>query len=326
MRSSFAAFDSAGVVVDALGGDVISLRAMLRAAHIAREWKPDIVHGAVFEGSILATLAGTLARVPHIVVEETTYPIRRSWRGRALFRLLALRADRCVAVSPAVAAYLRDAGLPPRKIELIVNGVAAPSVPRDARARLRRELGIPEHAIVIGSVGRIYDAWKRYSDLIRAVATLNRSDAHLLIVGDGPDVGALRELARSLRLDGTVTLAGHRDDVGPMYAVMDIFALASDAESFGLVLVEAMFAELPVVATRVGGIRDIVMEDETGFLVSVGQPSELARAIRRLAEDPILRRRFGEAGLARAERSFSSNRYTAEVAGLYRRLVSGARS
>jgi glycosyltransferase involved in cell wall biosynthesis len=239
--------------------------------------------------------------------------------------LLSVRADRCVGVSPAVLGYLHStARIPEHKTRLIVNGISAPLLASTTeRVTLRASLEIPADAFVIGSVGRLDDGHKRFSDLIRAMpALLNRvPSALLLIVGDGRDRQLLERLAADLGVTACIRFAGYRHDVGPVFSIMDLFALASERESFGLVLVEAMFSGLPVVATEVGGIPGIVANGETGLLVPVGAPAALADAVATIANDAARRSGMGQAGAARAHRLFGAERYVKDVELLYKELL-----
>jgi glycosyltransferase involved in cell wall biosynthesis len=144
---------------------------------------------------------------------------------------------------------------------------------------------------------------------------------HLVIVGDGPERGNMEALARSLGVDGRVRFAGYREDVGNAYGAMDVFALVSAREGFGLVVAEAMLAELPVIATAVGGIRDIVEPGQSGLLIDPKDPAAVAGAIRELYGDPALRQRLASAGQRRAREHFSAERYAADVDAFYRRLL-----
>lgn len=298
-------------------------RALGRVSTIARAWQPHIVHGAVFEGMLMASTAALIAG-GRLILEETGHTTRRSWRGTLLFRALAARADVCVGVSPAVVQYLNDvAHIPSPKARLIMNGISAPKVPIASRDQIRQELSIPTNAFVIGSMGRLSNWHKRFTDLLLALKLLRDKyqHAHLLIVGEGSDRAMLEAKRDELGLSDNVTFSGYQSDVGRMLSVMDTFALASEAESFGLVLVEAMFAGLPVVATRSFGIPSIVLDPETGYLVPVGEPRAFAEALARLIDDPDLRARLGKAGLERARAAFGAERYVADVARLYTDVV-----
>ncbi|MEQ1779388.1 MAG: glycosyltransferase [Nitrosomonas sp.] len=292
---------------------------------VIRTFKPDIIHGAVFEGVSFAAVSGRLGGVPIILGEETSDPQDRRWTGHLLFRILAGMTHHMVAVSPAVRTYLiGKIHLPVNKVTLINNGVAeAPSTNPSEVEELRHTLGLTDHDFVIGTVGRLYDNHKRVSDLIRALGIMHLSHfhAHLLIVGGGADEEMLRQLAAGLGIAQHVHFVGYQANPRPYYTLMDVFALASSWEAFGLVLVEAMFANLPVVGTRVGGIPTVVREGETGLLVEPRQPQALADAFLTLFRSPGLRHEMGRKGRIKALAEFGEERYVREVGELYQKLA-----
>lgn len=296
-----------------------------RAHKIAEEFKPDIVHGAVYEGQALA--CGIRLRMPHVkvVMEETSDPVDRRWTGHTLMRAMCWRADACIGVSPKVTSYLRNKlRIPERKVRLINNAVA--KVPRPTSDRLndlRLLLGIEEDDVIIGSVGRVQDDPKRFSDIIMALPEIRAQQpkAKLLIVGDGPDRRKLEQLSHELGLTGAVIFAGYQGAPRDFYHLMDVFVLASASEAFGLVLVEAMLAEVPIVGADAGGIPFVLDEGRAGVLVPPKQPSELAKAILHILVNQKAAHIFRAAGLERALRVFSSERYVAEVQNLYHELV-----
>lgn len=291
-----------------------------------RKWEPDIIHGAVFEGVSMAALAGSLSRTPVIVLEETGDPSIRSWRGTVLLKGLSRLADACVGVSPPIGDYLRDElGLSASKVYQINNGVKPINkLSSEVSLEVRREWEIAPDSFVVGSVGRIHNSHKRFTDLIDAVALLapELPRLHLLIVGSGRDLDLLKSHAEKLGISQRVTLTGYQYDVERYYSTMDAFALLSEQESFGLVVAEAMFCELPVVASRVGGMQHIVRDGETGFLVDSYAPEKAAEAIRKLYHSKECCERFGKAGRARAEKHYNSQRYAKEVEELYLKLLS----
>jgi glycosyltransferase involved in cell wall biosynthesis len=260
-----------------------------------------------------------------VIGEETAEPFGRSWKGHLLYRGLMSLTSHAVAVSPAVDDYLvKVIRLPRRRVTLINNGVAAPrAIEEGETARLRARFGIGDSDIVIGIVGRLCNGHKRHTDLLDAFRLLcnRRGDLRLLIIGDGPDRKMLETRTASLGIAERVIFTGYQADTRPFYTVMDIFALPSAHEAFGLVLVEAMYAKLPIVATRVGGIPTVVAENRTGLLVPPGNPPELADSLLSLIEDQTLRQRLGERGFDRAHEKFSSQRYVGDVADLYERLA-----
>ena len=321
------AFRARGVELVEFGApDGVFDRARLtEAARRMRRWRPHIVHGAVYEGCTMAALAGHLAHVPVVVIEEVNDPVGRSWRGDLLFRALIGLADQTVAVSPTIYRYLTDRlRAPARKVTLINNGVARPkALAATEAARLRERHGVGPDELVVGSVGRVVDHQKRFSDFVRAIGCLRDLPVKGVVVGDGPDLGALRNLVQDLGLADRIVLTGFQSPPDPYYGLMDVFALASAEEAFGLVIAEAMRAGLPVVATRAGGIPDVVVEGETGLLVPSYEPETFAAALRQLLTDPVQRRVMGDAGRRRADRLFSAERYARDVGELYESLVGG---
>jgi L-malate glycosyltransferase len=313
-----------GIEVIEIGdGRVFEPRVMMRAIRAAREFRPHIVHGAVFEGVAAAVVAGRACGAK-VIVEETSHATNRSRAGHALFRGLAGLSHACVAISPAVGDYLvSTTGIARNKVTVIPNGVFSPTESSVPRAELREAFGLRAASFVVGTVCRLDDdTHKRVSDLLRAMFLLNDlGNLELLIVGDGRQRQEFERLSAELGLEQRVRFAGYCDDVGSAYAVMDLFALASAREGFGLVVAEAMLAGLPVVATNVGGIRDIVDDGKTGILVPPFEPPELARAIRRLYESAALRLAMANAGTERARERFGAERYARDVSELYQRVL-----
>lgn len=296
------------------------------AYDIARAFQPDLIHGAVIEGVALANGIGLRMPRVKVISEETSDPEQnRSWRGNLLMRGMCIRSSAVVGVSPLVGDYLRDrARIPARKVRVIDNAVLpAPEVTVKERAALRHEFGLNKGELIIGSVRRLLDSHKRFSDLIRAVALLRDRGIHarLLIVGGGTDHDMLVALANSLGLGDIVVFTGYRRDARRFYPLMDVAVLASAHEAFGLVLVEAMLAGVPVVASRVGGIPYVLDDGAAGILATPGQPAEFAAALERLLGDSALRAMLGKAGRFRAETAFSAERYCRDIDALYRELL-----
>jgi glycosyltransferase involved in cell wall biosynthesis len=293
----------------------------MNALNFIREFKPDIIHGAVYEGVAVAAIAGRLGRVPIIIGEETIAPVNRRWKGHVLYRILTAMTHKMVAISPSVASYLQDGiHVPAGKICRINNGIVELKPPSQADIKDTREkLGIAEDEIVVGFVGRLFEEHKRVGDLIRAVSLLQVRcpKLRLLVVGDGPDRQQLEQRVDSLKLRDKVIFTGYQGNTRLLYPVMDMFALVSRSEGLPLVVPEAMFAKLPVVATNVPGTRDTVTNGGTGVLVELGNVEAIANAIKLLYADKALRAQYGLAGLERARTEFSAERYLREISNLY---------
>lgn len=290
--------------------------------HIIKDYKPHIIHGAVFEGVTLAAVAGTIAKVPVKIIEETSDPQNRSWKGNWLIRTFARLADAVVAVSPSVKQYLVEtAKAPVTKIKLINNGIMFPTaVAEDAVHTIKLQHSISNDDFIVGSVGRLRDFHKRFSDLVKAIAILKQKgleNIKLLIVGDGADRQMLEALAQDLNVSGNVIFAGFATNTAAYYAVMNVFAIASHMEAFGLVAVEAMYNKLPVIAAASGGLKDIVIDGKTGMLVNKHDPGAFAAAIEYLYSNKNVLHEYGLAGYERALAEYSAERYVSDVTALY---------
>lgn len=291
---------------------------------IIKEYKPHIIHGAVFEGNTMACIGGAIGRVPVVILEETSDPQNRSWKASWLLNIYSRFAHRIVAISPSVASYLAEtAKIKRSKIQLINNGVETPRpVAEEEVIALKRKYIIQPNDLVIGSVGRLRNFHKLFTDIIEAVALVEDvSKIKILIVGEGQDRALIVETAKRLGLEEHLIMVGLQADTAPFYRLMDVYCIASHMEGFGLVAAEAMFHQLPVVATAVGGLKDIVIDGETGFLVPSHRPDKIAEKLQVLIGDPELRRSMGAKGLARAQQEYSAEVYVGKVHRLYQELL-----
>jgi glycosyltransferase involved in cell wall biosynthesis len=170
------------------------------------------------------------------------------------------------------------------------------------------------------SVGRLALP-KEPLTLVRALASLNGRTYSALLVGEGPHRQVVEAELAALRPAAPIVLAGNRDDVGELLARSHLFVLSTRSEGLPVTVLEAMAAGLPVIASRVGGIPELVVDGETGFLVAPGDPDGLAEAIDRLLGDAGLRERFGAAGRARVEAHFGHEAFVAAHLELLRRQL-----
>lgn len=290
------------------------------------EFKPHIIHGAVFEGVTMAAISGFLKRVPIVFLEETSDPQNRRWKGNLLAKLLSFAADKFIGVSPAATDYLKNKlRIRASKIILINNGVVVPEIlSDDVKQNLRSIYQIKSDEIVIGSVGRMSsNQHKRFSDLIKAFALLIQKGikGKLLLVGDGPERANYEKLVSELDIERHVIFAGYQSGIGEFYSIFDIFCLVSAYEAFGLVLAEAMLHKLPVVATNVGGMRYIVDHRETGFLVEKFDIEDIADKLATLVTNNDLRTEYGYNGYTKAMISYTEERYVKDVERLYIDIV-----
>jgi lipopolysaccharide/colanic/teichoic acid biosynthesis glycosyltransferase/glycosyltransferase involved in cell wall biosynthesis len=298
------------------------LLAVFRLVRLFRRMRPDIVHGHTPKGGLLGMIASWLAGVPvriytlHGLPLETATGLKRTilrWCERVSCAL----ARRVYAVSESLRRRAVSAGLcREERIAVLgagtVNGVDAEHRFIPARvcsyeaARARRALGIPSEVRVVGFVGRVVHD-KGVEDLVEAWKELREEfpDLYLLVVGPRePQDPISAEADRVLRSDPRVRLAGEIGSVRAMYAMMDVVALPTYREGFPQVPLEAAAMERPVVASRVTGCVDAVVDGETGTLVPPREPHALAEALAAYLKDPGLRRRHGTAARARVLRDF----------------------
>ncbi len=258
--------------------------------------KPDILWTHAVKSHFLARLTA-MHRKTHWIASHHGYTAT-DWKTRAyneLDRWSHRGAERVVTVCRKFAGDLTRRGIRPERIRVQHNPVRASQPPsHEAVADLRRSLGLTEGSRVVLSVGRL-SLEKGHADLIRAFARVRSIAAtplRLVFVGDGPELARLEALARALNVRDATTFAGHQSDVRPYYAVADLFVLPSHSEGSPNVLLEAMDAGVPVVATAAGGIPEIVTAGESALLVEARDSQALAAAMARLLSDEDLRIRL----------------------------------
>ncbi len=283
-------------------------RALLR---LMREQRPDLVHAHMPISGFLARLAAWRAGVPHIAYTCHGFlfnqpgPWPRRAAALAMERLAGRVTRTFLTVSEAEAADARRLGIA-RGAVAVGNGRDPQRFrpDREARARIRAELGTQAERVVVVAVSRLV-RHKGYPELLAAMAGI---DAELWVVGTrlASDHGEdLEPMFAACGLGARLRRLGYRDDVPAILAAADIFALPSHFEGLPMSIIEAMLAGLPVVATAISGPREQVVDGVTGLLVPPAQPAPLAAALARLVADADLRRRMGEAGRARALARFS---------------------
>ncbi len=304
------------------------LAALVRLVRLIRQERYDIVHAHSTKAGFLGRLAARLAGVPVVLFTAHGWAFTegRVWWKRAA---LALVERFCGLLSTTLVCVSRhDHDLARRfrvasagRLVTIRPGVdPAPFGRVDPRAA-RLALGI-RSGPVVGFIGRLARP-KEPLDLLEAMSRL--SQGTLLIAGAGPLRPKIERFARRHALEDRVLLLGSREDVPDLLAAMDIFVLPSRWEGLPLAVIEAMMAGLPVLATAVGGVPELVEDGVTGLLVPPRDPEALAWALARLLSDPPLRRRMGAAGREKALREFRIDRMLEETSRLYEGLLATAR-
>jgi glycosyltransferase involved in cell wall biosynthesis len=295
--------------------DLLGLAELYR---LIRRERPAVVHANSSKAGILGRLAAVAARVPVRLFTVHGWAFKAHQGLAARLYLYADRAMRplttttiCVAHGE-VEAGIRARTCRPDRTVMIHNGVELD--------RPQRAPGPPRTPVTLLSVGRFLPP-KDFTTLVHAMAALEPGTARLEIAGDGPDRHALEQEIANLHLGETVELLGTRNDVDQLLAAADIFVLSSDSEGLPMSVLEAMAAGLPVIATAVGGIPELVTDEQTGALVPPRDSRALTAAITAIARDPQLRDGLGAAARRRVETEFALEICRRRHLDLYRDLL-----
>jgi glycosyltransferase involved in cell wall biosynthesis len=300
--------------------------AIVRLARILRRTKPDLLLNWSAKTQIYGAPAAAIAGMPGRVVWWQHQIPEGHWTERLATALPA----RAVGCSSRAGSEGQERCSPRRRCFVVTPGVELDDSPAQPRAGLREELGIPPQRVVIGLVGRL-QPWKGQDRLLRALAQLRGEgcDVHGLFVGgDAYDLSpeyaeGLKRLVPELGLEGFVALTGQVPDARPYISLMDVAVNASDPEPFGIVLIEAMAARVPVVAVACGGPLDVVEPGVTGNLAESGEPAALATAIKPLLGDADLRTAMGLAGEKRCRERFGATAMAENLAEQLERVARG---
>lgn len=295
------------------------LRATVDLYRHLRRRRFDVVHTQTAKAGMVGRIAACLARVPVIVYTAHAFPFHEylsSWRVRLYALLERLASLLCHAIA-VDSECVRSRGLafhvaPPEKIRVIPMGIDTerfdPGKYRAGREAIRVELGLRPDATVVGAVARFVPD-KGLDQLLHAVSLLATRfpDLQCLLAGDGPLREDLRNLSRTLGLEGRVLFAGYRTDIPRVLSAMDLYMLPTRREGFGVAFAEAMSMEVPVIASRIPPLDEIIVDGQTGALAEGGNSGAFARAAEPLLADPGLRRKMGQAARRRVLERFEQS-------------------
>lgn len=315
--------------VDLGKGDKADRLMPLKLAGVVRRERPDIVHSQSWSG-VDTALAKMLTSGVKLVHSEhgRSYsdlgrqPLMRRMARRGVYHV----ADSVFAISSEVREfYCAHTGSPAERMQVITNGIDVRRIDDANASGVREELGIAPDDFVFGTVARL-DLTKDTMTLARAFAAValprRNPKLKLLIVGDGEQRARLEEFVAMLGLNRVVIFAGMRRDVPRLLRAMDVFALSSVSEGLPLTVLEAMAARLPVVATNVGALPELVEEGRTGFLVPIRHAVAMSDKLEKFIANPQLAKTFGEAARLKVEREFTLERMLRNYAELYESLWS----
>lgn len=306
------------------GIDVACVR---RLAQFADDQQVQVIHAHQYTPFFYARAPGWAGRrAPVLFTEHGRVHPDLPNRKRILFNRLFLRScDRVVAVGESVKrALIANEGIPSGRIDVIYNGVRLVDFAEDSQERsdVRRELGLAPTTPVAIQVARL-DGLKDHFTALRTAERVRESlpDFQLLLVGEGPERPKIEAEIETRGLGETVRLLGLRTDVRRLLAAADLFLLTSISEGIPVTLIEAMAARLPIVSTDVGGVPEVVVPGETGWMAPAGDDVQLAQAVIQSLSDPDRCRAMAIAGWRRAEELFSEQQMHDAYAALYEEML-----
>ncbi|SHG98912.1 Glycosyltransferase involved in cell wall bisynthesis [Desulforamulus hydrothermalis Lam5 = DSM 18033] len=305
--------------------DYAAVRSLVKYLH---QSGTTVLHAHSSKGALVGRLAALLAGTPVIVFTAHNSIFYEAWPAwkKKLFarveRLLARFTDKIITVSDALKQELMEMeGLPAKQITTIYNGIETDRFNTKVDVKtVRRRLNIPELGQLVGTVARLAPQ-KGVSYFLKAASLLKDYQVNFLVVGDGPLADELKQEACELGLQGRVIFAGQRDDIAEIMALLDIFVLPSVTEGLPLTILEAMAAGKPVVATRVGGVPEAIVEGKTGLLVAPKDPEALAVALAELIGERDRLQRLGNNGQKYVQEKFTVQNMVEKTMTLYYELL-----
>lgn len=304
----------------------LDVGAIPRLVRIMRAGKFDVVHTHMFASNFLGRAAAILAGVPVIVSTVQLIAEREKWWEIFLDRALQFKTDMMVTSSEAVRRSFIRRGIREDKIVTIYNGIdfsKFDSIDRvEARNKIRLEFGLDDSTFLVGTIARLRRV-KGLGHLIEAAKQIveNVPDVRFLIVGDGPQKAGLEYKVKQLDLSPRFIFAGTRGDVPAILSALDLFVLPSLSEALGIAVIEALVMRVPVVATKVGGVPEIVKSGETGLLVSPKDPLGLGEAIAYMHSNRDRAIAMAQAGERRVREMFEIGYLARKQVELYEMLL-----
>jgi glycosyltransferase involved in cell wall biosynthesis len=302
------------------------LGSLLRLARYLKAERIDILHAHLFYANVAARLAGRLAAVPVVLTAHHDTDLWMGPHHRFVERVTAPLSDRVLTCSDAVRRFaIERHGLNAGRVVTLANAIDVDAIPTGAEARVRARvlLGAGPEELLVGTLGRLHEPKKGLRSFLSAAARVAAADprARFVLIGDGPARRELERFTASLGLGDRVRFAGERTDADLLVAGLDLLVQPSLWEGFGLSALEGMAAGRPVVASRVGGVPEVIRDGVDGILVPPGDPVRLAEAMTAILRDPERAARLGASGRARARREFHVDRLVRETASLYSELL-----
>jgi glycosyltransferase involved in cell wall biosynthesis len=300
----------------------MDLTAAWRLSRAIKQLRPEIIHAhdphAVAMSALALSMSTQLVKPPLIASRRVDFRLRGSSLSRWKYR----QVDMFICASEAIRQMLLKDGIPPARAVTVHEGIDLGRVASAAPANLHEELWLPHGSPIVGNVAALVPH-KGQKHLIDAAALVVRHvpDARFVIAGEGELRASLEQQIRHLNLEKHVLLAGFRPDVLSLHKAFDLFVMSSVTEGLGTSLLDAMACGKPIVATRAGGIPEVVQDGVTGILVPPRDHEAMAAAIVTLLKDEALRRAMGAEGLSLANARFSAERMVQDTVRVYERAA-----
>lgn len=289
---------------------------VVRLARLLKQGRFDVVHTHLSTASLLGALAARLAGVPSVAHVH-------GLNTATCFRF----SSRVIAVSQAVRDHLCAQGVSDSKISVVYNGVDLKSFRPVPAADGKRSQGRNPEELLLGTFGRLSEEkGQRVALEAMFVLRADHPNARLVLAGRGPDLDNLRVSAQALGIEDRVEFVGFLDDVRGWMSACDVVAVPSLREGLGLAAIEAMALERPVAASATGGLKEVVADGQTGFLVAPNDPNALAKGLSALLGQPQLRYRMGSLGRQRVKEQFEVEKQMAKVVEELRGAVESSES
>jgi glycosyltransferase involved in cell wall biosynthesis len=290
---------------------------------LVRRENAALIHAHEFTANAYGSLVGQILGVPVVATVHGKSYFAEQAKRRMAYRYVS-RVSRMVAVSEDLKQFIVGrAGVAEHRVSVVYNGVDAADPPHAEQLRaLRTSLGLDGCDHVIGAVGSLYPV-KGHIHLIKALPDILRAcpGTLLLVVGQGELESSLKEEVASRNLQAHVRFLGFRSDVPALLSLFDVFVLPSLSEGLSVALLEAMAAGNPVVATRVGGNPELVLDGDTGFLVGAESSDSISDRVVRILRDKALANRMGENGRRRVREKFSFRTTVDRYQGYYKQAT-----
>jgi glycosyltransferase involved in cell wall biosynthesis len=308
--------------------DINGVRQLRKILLLAKQRKVDIIHTYFEKSEVLGWLIAKLANIPVWITSRRDLGFKRSRIYDRLFAFSSRDCSKCIANCQAIKNQMVNKGsIIKDKVDVIYNGIDFSPYKKtyDDKA-LRQEIRLKDNVRLVGMVANFYHEIKGHQFLLEAAKIIQKKipDVEFVLVGDGFLIDQYREKAEKMGLNGKVHFLGKRGDVPAILSILSVSVLCSTSEGLSNTILESMAAGKPVVATRVGGNPELVIDGETGYLIPPADSSALAQAIISLLQNPGKASAMGLSGRAEVERKFTLKTMTERYENLYKSFISAS--